>query len=117
MTRRPPRSTLFPSTTLFRSGRAREALDLLDDALGRVERTGERFTEPELHRLRAEALLAQSPPAPDQAWAAYRTAIEVARRYAAAPAERRATEGLRRMSRTAPGHSSRRSRVPAPSTS
>src|SRR3712207_7122200 len=76
MTRRPPRSTLFPSTTLFRSGRAREALDLLDDALGRVERTGERFTEPELHRLRAEALLAQSPPAPDQAWAAYRRSEE-----------------------------------------
>jgi predicted ATPase len=76
--------------------RPTEALELLDDALGRVRRTGERFTEPELHRLRARALLAQSPPRPDEAVAAFRTAVEVARRQGAAPAERRAGEELLR---------------------
>jgi predicted ATPase len=90
---------------------------MLDDALGRVERTGEHFTEPELHRLRAEALLAQSPPASDEARTAYRTAIEVARHLDAAPVERRAIEGLRHLSATTATHSSRHSHVPAPSAS
>src|SRR5947209_17456293 len=35
MIRRPPRSTLFPYTTLFRSSRAARGLDLVDDLLGR----------------------------------------------------------------------------------
>src|SRR2546430_11919807 len=36
MIRRPPRSTLFPSTTLFRSvGRARDAADAFEQALRR----------------------------------------------------------------------------------
>ncbi|MGY1617413.1 BTAD domain-containing putative transcriptional regulator [Geodermatophilus sp. SYSU D00691] len=92
------------------AGRPQEALRLVDDALARVGRTGERFTEPELHRLRAQALLAHSPPASAQAAAAYRTAVEVARRHAAAPAERRAGEGLRRLAATA-AHSSSSSRA------
>src|SRR3712207_8142015 len=40
MIRRPPRSTLFPYTTLFRSSRADEqddASDAVDDALGEPE--------------------------------------------------------------------------------
>src|SRR5947209_13719716 len=49
MIRRPPRSTLFPYTTLFRSG-----LDLVEQ----VERTRTREEEREQERDRAERLLA-----------------------------------------------------------
>jgi tetratricopeptide (TPR) repeat protein len=41
---------------LLHAGRVEEALQVLDEALGFVERTGERFHEAELWRLRAEAL-------------------------------------------------------------
>src|SRR5256885_14011802 len=42
MIRRPPRSTLFPYTTLFRSGRVRDREDLLllDELLGDARRAG-----------------------------------------------------------------------------
>jgi predicted ATPase len=40
------------------AGRPQEALGLLDDALARVGRSGERMYEAELHRLRGGALLA-----------------------------------------------------------
>ncbi len=55
-----------------------EALRIIDDALARVERTGERLHEAELHRLRALALLASDPPR--LAWA--RSAIEKSARIA-----------------------------------
>jgi len=55
-----------------------EALRLLDDALARVERTGERLYEPELHRLRALALLALPEPRPEQARAALHRAVTIA---------------------------------------
>jgi predicted ATPase len=42
----------------LRDHRPAEALRLLDDALARVERTGERLYEAELHRLRAVSLSA-----------------------------------------------------------
>src|SRR3712207_8844840 len=37
MQRRPPRSTLFPYTTLFRSGRGRHRLDFADQVAGQVD--------------------------------------------------------------------------------
>ena len=43
----------------LRFNRLGEALSALDDGLDLVERTGERWWEPELHRLKGEALLAQ----------------------------------------------------------
>src|SRR5438270_8821484 len=63
MIRRPPRSTLFPYTTLFRSERERElahelcvaALDECIDAL--VDDRSDRFFFPAFHRLAAERLL------------------------------------------------------------
>src|SRR3712207_8406885 len=39
MIRRPPRSTLFPYTTLFRSGLGRALLDMALERLGRLGRT------------------------------------------------------------------------------
>src|SRR3712207_2103916 len=44
MIRRPPRSTLFPYTTLFRSMGNRKALEeALDNAIATAEKSGERF--------------------------------------------------------------------------
>jgi predicted ATPase len=40
-----------------RAGHSEEALDLVEDALARVEATGERWFEAELHRIRGELLL------------------------------------------------------------
>src|SRR3712207_7088623 len=63
MIRRPPRSTLFPYTTLFRSGRVREVLRLqrqpvalpVDPATGAYERGVEEVARVELDaRLRSE---------------------------------------------------------------
>jgi DNA-binding SARP family transcriptional activator len=72
-----------------------EALRLLDDALAQVERTGERYFEAELHRLRGESLLALS--LSQAAGAAFRASITVARRQGARLFEKRATASLGRL--------------------
>src|SRR3712207_8749789 len=70
MIRRPPRSTLFPYTTLFRSGHHElrqhaapggvadrgpvERLDGSGDRVAEVERGDRRGTEPDQHDLRSE---------------------------------------------------------------
>ncbi len=66
-----------------RAGRAREALPLLAEALARVERTGERWFETELHRLQGEALLAVSPGDRGTAEACFRRALAAAERQGA----------------------------------
>jgi tetratricopeptide (TPR) repeat protein len=55
------------------AGRPEEALRLLDDALALVDRSGERYCEAELHRLKGESLLALSPPRAAEGEAAFRT--------------------------------------------
>src|SRR2546430_9524950 len=51
MIRRPPRSTLFPYTTLFRSGAVHRALELEEPRPGRVRaRPGPREDEPDERR-------------------------------------------------------------------
>ena len=52
------------------AGWPQEALGLLEDALARVGRSGERMYEAELHRLRGGALLAGPPPRRAEAQAA-----------------------------------------------
>ena len=76
----------------LRDDRPGEALRLLDDALARVERTGERLYESELHRLRALSLLAVAPPRSEQARGALRRAVDVAREQGSALLEQRAVE-------------------------
>ena len=61
------------------AGDPTEARDLLTEALGIVDRTQERWFEAELHRLRAEALLASSPCHSAEAEASLRHALAVAR--------------------------------------
>jgi DNA-binding SARP family transcriptional activator/predicted ATPase len=79
------------------AGRPREALRLLDDALAQANRSGERYFEAELHRLRGESLLVVSPPRAAEAEAAFATAIAVARRQGAKLLEDRAAASLDRL--------------------
>jgi DNA-binding SARP family transcriptional activator/predicted ATPase len=79
------------------AGRPREALRLLDDALAQANRSGERYFEAELHRLKGESLLAVSTPRAAEAEAAFATAIAVARRQGAKLLEDRAAASLDRL--------------------
>ncbi|WP_448616643.1 BTAD domain-containing putative transcriptional regulator [Modestobacter sp. URMC 112] len=76
----------------LRNGQPVDALHLLDDALARVERTGERSYESELHRLRALCLVALAPPRAEEARGALRRALTVARDQGSAMLEQRALE-------------------------
>src|SRR2546428_2082632 len=61
MIRRPPRSTLFPYTTLFRShaGQVTEGLRLLAEALTTLEESKRGQWLAEAHRVQGELLLRQ----------------------------------------------------------
>jgi DNA-binding SARP family transcriptional activator len=76
----------------LRAHRPDEALRLLDDALARVERTGERLYESELHRLRAVCLVDVAPPRATQAREAFDRAVAVAEEQGAALLQQRAVE-------------------------
>ena len=76
------------------AGQPGEALRLLEDALTQIERSGERYFEAELHRLKGESLLAVSPPRVVEAQDAFRTSIAVARRQGAKLLEERANRSL-----------------------
>jgi predicted ATPase len=78
------------------AGRHDEALRLLDDALGRVARTGERLGEAELYRLTGVALLAAARPA--AARAAFDEAVTVARQQGSTLLAQRAADDLRALS-------------------
>ena len=77
------------------SGDVQRGLDALDEALAAVERTGERWPEAELHRLRGQ-LLAALPDGgrSDEASAAFQRAIEIARLQSAKSWELRAATSL-----------------------
>ena len=79
------------------AGDPTEARDLLTEALGIVDRTQERWFEAELHRLRAEALLASSPRDSAEAEASLRHALAVAREQEARFWELRAATSLARL--------------------
>jgi predicted ATPase len=79
------------------AGRFVDARQALDEGLAIAERNDERFQEAELHRLKGELLLAESP---DQAAAAekcFRRAIEIARHQRSRAWELRATMSLSRL--------------------
>jgi tetratricopeptide (TPR) repeat protein len=76
----------------LRNDQPAEALHLLEDALARVDRTGERLYESELHRLRALSLLAMDPQRTDEARSALQRAVVVAREQGSPLLQRRATE-------------------------
>jgi predicted ATPase len=79
------------------AGDPTEALDLLTEALAIVDRTQERWFEAELHRLRAEALLAILPCESAEAEASLSHALAVAREQEARFWELRAATSLARL--------------------
>jgi predicted ATPase/class 3 adenylate cyclase len=78
-------------------GQAREGLGLVTQALQRVERSGERWFEAELHRLRGELLLTRPERDEVQAEGAFLRAVEVARTQEARLWELRAATSLCRL--------------------
>ena len=79
---------------LGRSGAVEEGLDLIAKALGRVEETGERWFEAELHRMKGELMLRLRKADPVAAEARFRQAASVARQQGAKLWELRATTCL-----------------------
>jgi class 3 adenylate cyclase/predicted ATPase len=78
-------------------GRLAEGLNILDEALGLVEKNGQRLHEAELYRLRGELLLKRSVSDEQQAETCFRQALEVARRQQAKSWELRAAMSLARL--------------------
>jgi tetratricopeptide (TPR) repeat protein len=78
-------------------GRSEEGLQLLEDGLASVAKTGEQLSNTSLHHFKGELLLAQSASDSVEAERCFRTAIEIARRQNARLAELRATTSLARL--------------------
>src|SRR5215831_5088344 len=78
-------------------GQAGEGLTMLDEALTTVHKTGERFYEAELYRLKGELLLARSAENYGEAEACFQQALTVARRQQAKSWELRAAMSLSRL--------------------
>jgi predicted ATPase len=74
-----------------------EALQVLDEALARVDRLEERWFEVDLWRLKGEALLGCSPERAAEAESCYRQALRVARRQSARLWQLRAATSLARL--------------------
>ena len=80
-----------------KAGETSEALDVVAEALARVEKTGECWFEAELHRLRGELLLSLPEPNRTEAEACFRRAMAVARGQEAKLWELRAAMSLARL--------------------
>jgi predicted ATPase len=78
-------------------GRVDDALDALMEALTIANEREDRVDEPEIHRLKGELLLKQSPSNAEEPEICFRKAIEVARKQSAKSWELRATTSLARL--------------------
>jgi predicted ATPase len=74
-----------------------DAHGVLDEGLEVAEKNDDRFHEAELHRLKGELLLAESPDQFEPAEACFRRAIEISRQQSSRAWELRATVSLARM--------------------
>jgi predicted ATPase len=83
----------------LRVGRPDRAHVMLDSELARVERSGERFQEAELYRLKAKAILIRDTSAVAETETCFRKAIEIAKDQSAKWWELRATVDLARLLR------------------
>src|SRR5262249_46492705 len=83
-----------------KGGQAEEGLTVLDEALAMVNKTRERFYEPELHRLKGELLLALSAENQAMAEGYFQQAIDIARHQSAKSLELRAVTSLSRLLKT-----------------
>ncbi len=78
-------------------GRPEDGLEVLADAMARVENTGERYFEAELHRLKGELLLDSSPRDHGPAEVAFGKALAVARAQQARSLELRVATSFARL--------------------
>jgi predicted ATPase len=79
------------------AGQPEAGLAALAEALGLVDKTGERYWEVELHRLKGELLLAVSPAHYAEATTCFHHALDIARRQQAKSLELRAAMSLARL--------------------
>ena len=89
---------MLPSVNMA-VGRADRALELIDEAVARVERTGAHLQEPELYRLKGEAILMRDASATGAAEECFRKAVEMTRGQSARWRELQATVSLARLLR------------------
>ena len=80
-----------------KSGQPAEGLEIVSNALVRVDQTDCRYYEGELHRLKGELLLLQSVSAEEHAEACFQNALRIARRQSAKSWELRAAMSLSRL--------------------
>jgi predicted ATPase len=82
---------------LGRIGRPHEGLEVVEEGLASVAKTGEQIASPSLHHVKGELLLLQSPSNAAEAELCFRMAIDIAQRQSARSAELRATTSLARL--------------------
>jgi adenylate cyclase len=87
----------FLASGLGRIGRPQEGLEVVEEGLASVAKTGQRFADPPLHHVKGELLVVQNPSDVAKAELCFRTAIEIAGRQSARIAELRATTSLARL--------------------
>jgi predicted ATPase len=92
-----PWLSTFEARAYGQSGNPLAALAIIDKSLNDIEKTGERESEAELHRLRGEMLLLQPFDQSENVESCFRKAIEIARRQGAKAWELRATMSLSRL--------------------
>lgn len=80
-----------------RAGQATQGLNALQEALERIEETGERSWEAEIHRLKGELLASSAEGDRAAAEACFNQAISIAQRQSAKSPELRAAAGLARL--------------------
>ena len=80
-----------------KAGQAPDGFAVVAEALDRVRRNGDRFGEPDLHRLKGELLLVMSSNSFSEAEACFRQALEVSRAQNAKSFELRAAMSLSRL--------------------
>jgi predicted ATPase len=82
---------------LGEAGRPQEGLEVVEEGLASVAKTGEQIASPSLHHVKGELLLAQNPSDVAEAEQCFRAASEIARRQSARSIELRATTSLARV--------------------
>ncbi|MGB9463273.1 MAG: hypothetical protein WCA94_20495, partial [Candidatus Acidiferrum sp.] len=93
------RGLTFVATALGRAGRFEEALAVLEEAFLFVERTGQRYYQAELHRLKGELLLGHDIANAAAAEQSFHSALDISREQRAKSWELRASNSLARLLR------------------
>jgi predicted ATPase len=89
--------SFLPASGLGKVGRPHKRLQVLEEGLASVAKTGEQIAGPWLHHAKGELLLVQNPSDVAEAERYFRTAIEIPRRQSARSIELRATTSLARL--------------------